>query len=99
MVLLPETPGQRISELCNGNHITQKELAERIGVFRTDRAACFDERGIRRSVPAIDEEDDGTDGQENKLMKFSVWQRKNSDTYSKQIIAIHLGVTNNANHT
>ena len=26
---LPGTPGQRISELCNGNHITQKELAEK----------------------------------------------------------------------
>ena len=26
------TPGQRISDLCNGNHITQKELAEKIGV-------------------------------------------------------------------
>ena len=25
-------PGQRISDLCNGNHITQKELAEKIGV-------------------------------------------------------------------
>ena len=25
---LPGTPGQRISDLCNGNHITQKELAE-----------------------------------------------------------------------
>lgn len=32
MALLPGTPGQRISDLCNGNHITQKELAERIGV-------------------------------------------------------------------
>ena len=31
---LPGTPGQRISDLCNGNHITQKELAEKIGVFR-----------------------------------------------------------------
>ena len=29
---LPGTPGQRISDLCNGNHIKQKELAERIGV-------------------------------------------------------------------
>ena len=29
---LPGTPGQRISDLCNGNHITQKELAENIGV-------------------------------------------------------------------
>ena len=29
---LPGTPGQRISDLCNGNHITQKELAEKIGV-------------------------------------------------------------------
>lgn len=29
---LPGTPGQRISDLCNGYHITQKELAERIGV-------------------------------------------------------------------
>lgn len=28
---LPGTPGQRISDLCNGNHITQKELAEKIG--------------------------------------------------------------------
>ncbi len=32
MALLPETPGQRISDLCNGNHITQKELAKRIGI-------------------------------------------------------------------
>ena len=32
MALLPGTPGQRISDLCNGYHITQKELAERIGV-------------------------------------------------------------------
>ncbi len=29
---LPGTPGQRISDLCNGYHITQKELAEKIGV-------------------------------------------------------------------
>lgn len=29
---LPGTPGERISDLCNGNHITQKELAEKIGV-------------------------------------------------------------------
>ena len=29
---LPGTSGQRISDLCNGNHITQKELAEKIGV-------------------------------------------------------------------
>ena len=29
---LPGTPGQRISDLCNGNHITRKELAEKIGV-------------------------------------------------------------------
>ena len=29
---LPGTPGQRISDLCNGNHITQNELAEKIGV-------------------------------------------------------------------
>lgn len=29
---LPGTPGQRISDLCNGNYITQRELAEKIGV-------------------------------------------------------------------
>lgn len=29
---LPGTPGQRISDLCNGNHITQKELARKINV-------------------------------------------------------------------
>lgn len=29
---LPGTPGERISDLCNGYHITQKELAKRIGV-------------------------------------------------------------------
>ncbi|MCI9547227.1 MAG: helix-turn-helix transcriptional regulator [Lachnospiraceae bacterium] len=29
---LPRTPGQRISDLCNGNHIKQKELAKKIGV-------------------------------------------------------------------
>ena len=29
---LSGAPGQRISDLCNGNHITQKELAEKIGV-------------------------------------------------------------------
>lgn len=29
---LPGTSGQRISDLCNGNHITQKELAKMIGV-------------------------------------------------------------------
>ncbi len=28
----PQTPGQRISDLCNGNHLIQKELAEKIGV-------------------------------------------------------------------
>ena len=27
---LPGTPGQRISDLCNGNHITKKELAEKV---------------------------------------------------------------------
>ena len=29
---LPGTPGQRISDLCNGNHISQKQLAKKIGV-------------------------------------------------------------------
>lgn len=29
---LPGTPGQRTSDLCNGNHISQKQLAEKIGV-------------------------------------------------------------------
>lgn len=29
---LLKTPGQRILDLCNGNHITQKQLAEKIGV-------------------------------------------------------------------
>ena len=29
---LPGIPGQRISDLCNGNHISQKQLAEKIGV-------------------------------------------------------------------
>ena len=29
---LPGTPGRQISDLCNSNHITQKELAEKIGV-------------------------------------------------------------------
>ena len=28
----PEHPDSGISDLCNGNHITQKELAEKIGV-------------------------------------------------------------------
>ncbi len=32
MASLPGTPGQRISDLCNGYHVTQKELAEKIGV-------------------------------------------------------------------
>lgn len=32
MALLPGTPGERISDLCNGSHITQKELAKRIGI-------------------------------------------------------------------
>lgn len=31
---LPGTPGQRISDLCNGNHISQKQLAEKIGVAK-----------------------------------------------------------------
>ncbi|CUN65067.1 Helix-turn-helix [[Eubacterium] contortum] len=31
-MVLPGTPGQRISDLCNGNHITQKELAKKIDV-------------------------------------------------------------------
>ncbi len=29
---LPGTPGQRISDLCNGRHIPQKELARKIGI-------------------------------------------------------------------
>lgn len=29
---LPGTPGQRISDLCNGRHIPQKELAKKIGI-------------------------------------------------------------------
>ncbi len=29
---LPGTPGQRISDLCNGYHVSQKQLAEKIGV-------------------------------------------------------------------
>ena len=32
MPLLPGTPGERISDLCNGRHISQKELAKRIGL-------------------------------------------------------------------
>ena len=32
MPLLPGTPGERISDLCNGRPISQKELAKRIGV-------------------------------------------------------------------
>ena len=32
---LPGTPGQRISDLCNGNHITQKELAEALHISQT----------------------------------------------------------------
>ena len=30
---LSRTPGQRISYLCNGNHIYQKVLAGKIGVL------------------------------------------------------------------
>ena len=29
---LPGTPGQRISDLCNGRHIPQKELVKKIGI-------------------------------------------------------------------
>ncbi len=29
---LPGTPGQRSSDLCNGYHVTQKQLVEKIGV-------------------------------------------------------------------
>lgn len=29
---LPGTPGQRISDLCNGRHIPQKELAKKMGI-------------------------------------------------------------------
>ena len=32
MPLLPGTPGERISDLCNGRHISQKELAKRINM-------------------------------------------------------------------
>lgn len=32
MALLPGTPGERISDLCNGRGISQKELAKRIGI-------------------------------------------------------------------
>ena len=35
---LPGTPGERISDLCNDYHITQKELAKRIGVSASQRA-------------------------------------------------------------
>ena len=30
---LPDTPGQWISDLCNGCHISQKELVKKIGIF------------------------------------------------------------------
>jgi len=32
MALLPGTPGERIADLCNGHGISQKELANRIGI-------------------------------------------------------------------
>lgn len=113
---LPRIPGQRISDLCNNNHISQKELAERIGVSASQLSRIVSgetktvssdilnrllehknfprlisliriyfqdtaTKGImarnqlrsRRPVPTVDEEDDGTDGQGNGLMKFSVW--------------------------
>lgn len=38
---LPGTPGQRISDLCNGNHITQKELTEKIGVAKEFRGNVY----------------------------------------------------------
>ncbi len=37
---LPETIGQRISDLCNGKHIIQKQLAENIGVSAS-RLSCI----------------------------------------------------------
>ena len=39
MALLPGTPGERISDLCNGRGISQKELAKRIGSPDGARAA------------------------------------------------------------
>lgn len=52
---LPGTPEQRISDLCNENHITQKQLAEKIGAsaFQLSRIVSgetrFDERPAGRS--------------------------------------------------
>lgn len=34
--------GQRISDLCNGNHITQKQLAEKIGVSVSQLSPTLD---------------------------------------------------------
>ena len=48
---LPGTPGQRISDLCNGNKIKQKELAEKIGVSASQlsRIVSGETRTVRGS--------------------------------------------------
>ena len=48
---LPGTPGQRISDLCNGNHITQKELAEKIGVSASQLSRIVS--GETRTVSSV----------------------------------------------
>lgn len=41
---LPGTLGQRGSNLCNGNHITQKQLAEKIGVSASQLSSICQRR-------------------------------------------------------
>ena len=44
---LPGTPGERISDLCNDYHITQKELAKRIGVSASQLSRIISGDGCR----------------------------------------------------
>ena len=49
---LPGIPGQRISDLFNGNHITQKELAEKIGISSSQlsRIVSGETRMVSRDI-------------------------------------------------
>ena len=49
---LPGTPGQRISDLCNGNHISQKQLAEKIGVsaFQLNRIVSGETKTVSSDI-------------------------------------------------
>lgn len=51
-IVLPGTPRQQISDLCNGNHIAQKQLEKKIGIsaFQLSRIVSGETRIVSSDI-------------------------------------------------